>query len=219
MDSSLLQTKLNIPYGLPGWVSRPRLLEQLDRGLDHKLTLLSASAGYGKSTLLADWIRSRNLSTAWLSIDSSEDDYPRFLAYLLATLSKIDPSIDDSALRVYSAVQPGLQQASLTVLINQITSIQQEFAFVLDDYHLIQDKTIHHAIDYILQNQPPKLHLIIATRADPPLQLARLRGQGQLVELRVEDLRFTGQEVSDYFSTNLPGALTTQQLSILDART
>jgi len=219
MYNSLLQTKLNIPFVPPGWISRPRLLDLLDGGLDHKLTLLSAPAGYGKSTLLADWIHSRDLHAAWLSIDSGEDDYPRFLAYLLAALNKITDLIDDSALRVYSAAQPGLQQASLTVLINQITRIPGEFVVVLDDYHIIQEKTIHQAIDYLLQHLPLQLHLIISTRADPPLQLARLRGQGQLVELRVEDLRFTDQEVGVYFGANLPGVLTAQQLSGLDART
>jgi len=219
MENSLLQTKLHIPFVPPGWVSRPRLLERLDRGLDHKLTLLSAPAGYGKSTLLADWIRSRNLHAGWFSIDSSEDDFPRFLAYLLAALNKIDPSIDDSALRVYSAAQPGMQQASMTVLINQITRIPHDFILVLDDFHLVQESSIHQAIDYLLQHQPQQLHLFIATRSDPPLQFARLRGQGQLVELRIGDLRFTDQEVVDYFGANLPGALNSQQLSTLDSRT
>ncbi len=219
MDSSLLQTKLNIPIVPPGWIPRPRLLELLDRALTHKLTLLSAPAGYGKSTLLADWIRSQDLHAAWLSIDQGEDDFPRFLGYFTAALNNLTPLIDDSALRMYSAAQPGLQQASLTVLINQITRIPREIVLVLDDYHNLQEEAIHKGIDYLLLHLPQQMHLIISSRSEPPLQIARLRGQGELVELRVDDLRFTYLEVSEYFSTNLPGTLTTQQLAVMDART
>jgi LuxR family maltose regulon positive regulatory protein len=219
MDSSLLQTKLNIPIIPTGWIPRPRLLEMLDRALTHKLTLLSAPAGYGKSTLLADWIHSRDLHAAWLSLGKGEDDFPRFLGYMIAALNQLTPLVDDSALRMYSAAQPGLQQASLTVLINQMARIPGEFILVLDDYHTIQEEAIHRAINYLLLHLPQQLHLMISSRSEPPLQIARLRGQGELIEFRADVLRFTSREVSKYFSTNLPGTLTIQQLAVMNART
>jgi len=219
MSENLLSSKLQIPVIRPGLVTRPRLLARLNEGLNRKMILVSAPAGFGKSTLLADWLRSIPLPAAWLSLDEDDNDLARFLTYLVAALQVLDPSLDNTALDLLKSPQPGLKKAALTALLNQIERIQTESVLVLDDYHCLQEADIHQAVDFLLTYLPPSLHLVISTRADPPLGLARLRAQGALLELRLADLRFSKQEALVFLSREILPPLTKREVSLLTTRT
>ncbi|HEC35620.1 MAG TPA: LuxR family transcriptional regulator, partial [Anaerolineae bacterium] len=205
MTTPLLQTKLYIPPVRPILVPRPRLIERLNAGLDRKLTLISAPAGFGKTTLLSEWAASCDRPVAWLSLDEGDNDPARFLAYLVAALQTVEPDIGAGVLAALQSPQPPPMEAVLTALINDIAAIPHPVGaglapaqggdrngrpcvLVLDDYHLITAQSIHEAITFLLEHLPPDLRLVIATRADPPLPLARLRARDQLTELRQTDL-------------------------------
>lgn len=219
MAQNLLLSKLQIPAVRPNLVTRPRLLALLNQGLTKKIILISAPAGFGKTTLLADWLRSTSLPAAWLSLDEDDNDFARFLAYLTAALQRLDASLDDTALDLLQSPQPGLKKAALAALLNQIERVQTESLLVLDDYHFIQDPDIHQALDYLLNYLPPTLHLVISSRADPSLGLARLRGQGTLLEVRLADLRFTEQEAGNFLSREVANPIPAREVSLLTART
>ena len=219
MEQHLLHSKLQIPGVRPSLVTRPRLLALLNQGLTRKIILVSAPAGFGKTTLLADWLNSASLPAAWLSLDEDDNDFARFLTYLTAALQGLDPSLDDTALELLQFPQPGLKKAALAALLNQIEQIQTESLLVLDDYHFLNELEIHQALDYLLNYLPPTLHLVISTRADPPLGLARLRAQGTLLEIRLADLRFSQEEVQDFLSQEVTHSLPEGGISLLTART
>jgi len=219
MTENLLLSKLQIPVARSSLVTRPRLLARLNEGLNRKIILVSAPAGFGKSTLLADWLRSIPLPAAWLSLNEDDNDVARFLTYLVTALQLLDPSLDNTALDLLQSPQPELKKAALTALLNQIERIQTESVLVLDDYHFLQEVDIHQAVDFLLTYLPPSLHLVISTRADPPLALARLRAQGTLLELRLKDLRFTEQEALAFLSREISPPLTEREVSLLTART
>ena len=187
----ILATKLYIPPLRPNVVIRPRLLEQLNEGLHRKLILISAPAGFGKTTLVSEWVEGIERLAAWLSLDEGENDPARFLTYLVAALQTIAPNIGEVVLSVLQSPQPPPTEAILTALLNDLTTLTDHFALVLDDYHVIDAKPIDHALTYLVEHLPPQMHLVIATREDPQLPLARLRARGQLTELRAADLRFT----------------------------
>src|SRR5205085_4431290 len=197
MPTPILATKLYLPRLRPNVVSRPRLLERLDEGLHRKLTLISAPAGFGKATLVSEWVegieRART-RTAWLSLDEGENDPARFLAYLVAALQTIAATIGEGVLGVLQSPQPPPTESILTALLNEITTIPDHFVLVLDDYHVIDAKAVDQALTYLVEHLPPQMRLVLATREDPPLPLARLRARDQLTELRVADLRFTPSE-------------------------
>jgi LuxR family maltose regulon positive regulatory protein len=192
---ALLQTKLHIPPVRPGLVSRPRLIERLNSGLNRKLTLISAPAGFGKTTLVSEWVHRIGaqrdaVQVAWLSLDEDESDLVRFLAYLIAALQTIEA---DMARGVLSALQspgaasgttPPAAEAILTSLINDVAALPDPIVLVLDDYHLIESSPVDKALAFLLERLPQQMHLVIATREDPYLPLARLRARGQLTELR-----------------------------------
>jgi LuxR family maltose regulon positive regulatory protein len=242
----LLQTKLYIPPVRPDLVSRPRLLERLNAGLHRKLTLISAPAGFGKTTLLSEWInsgvRSRQYEVgseqgrtneicptpysllptprfAWLSLDESDNDPARFLVYMIAALRTIEPNIGKGALSALQSPQPPPAEAILTTLINEIAAIPDRIVLVLDDYHLIEAQPIHDALTFLLEHLPPQMHLVIATREDPHLPLARLRARGQLTELRGADLRFTSSEAAEFLNQVMGLDLSADDIAALETRT
>jgi LuxR family maltose regulon positive regulatory protein len=244
----LLQTKLYIPSLRSEFVSRPRLLERLNAGLPTRskflhtraafarlLTLVSAPAGYGKTTLLAEWVtRLRSDATheslsvkgvGWLSLDEGDNDPTRFLTYLVAALQTIEArqgpagNIGKGVLSVLQSPQPPPAQAVLTSLINEIAAIPDRSLLVLDDYHLIEAQAIHDAVVFLLEHLPPQMHVVVATREDPPLPLARLRAQGRLTELRASDLRFSSCEAAEFLNRVMGLNLSEQDISALERRT
>jgi LuxR family maltose regulon positive regulatory protein len=208
MTIPLLKTKLYVPPIRHGLVSRLRLIERINAGIHagHKLTLISAPAGFGKTTLLSEWIAGCGRPVAWLSLDEQDDDLARFLAYLVGALRMLpglaEAGVGESALGMLHASrpQPLPVEAILTTLINDIATIPTTFILVLDDYHLIQAQPIHDALTFLLDHLPPSMHLALATRANPPLPVARLRGRGQLSEIRQADLRFTVDEAAMFLN-------------------
>jgi len=209
-------------------VSRPRLIERLNaalvlddkyRGPHRKLTLVSAPAGFGKTTLLSEWVAGCGRPVAWISLDEGDNDPARFLSYFVAALQTIHQDVGQSVVAALQSSQPPPTQAVLTTLINEIVAIQERFALVLDDYHLIDVKAVHDGIAFLLDHQPPQLHLALASRADPPLPLARLRGRGQLTELRAADLRLTPDEAAAFLNDVMGLGLSIEDIAVLDART
>jgi LuxR family maltose regulon positive regulatory protein len=221
MVKALLTTKLYIPSVRPNLVSRPRLVERLNEGLSlgQKLTLVSAPAGFGKTTLLSEWVATCGQPVAWLALDSGDNDSARFLAYLIAALQTIEGSIGAGVLDRFQPPQPPPMEELLTTLINQIDAISTCFVLVLDDYHLITAQRIHEALAFLLDHPPQNMHLVIATRADPPWQFARLRGRGQLTELRLADLRFTHDEATAFLNQIMGLRLSVDDITTLTART
>ena len=194
MNFTLLKTKLYRPPVRPELVSRPYLMKRLDEGLNSKLTVISAPAGYGKTTLVSAWASECECPVAWLSLDDEDNDPVRFLTYVITAVQTIKPGLGQEILSVLQSAQPPAIINLLPVLINQLDDIQARFVLVLDDYHVITSPEIHKAITFIIDHQPPQMHLLITTRIDPPLPLAQLRGRGQLTELRQADLRFSEEE-------------------------
>jgi LuxR family maltose regulon positive regulatory protein len=215
MSETLLTTKLYIPPLRPGLVTRPRLLKRLNAGLLGKVTLLSAPAGYGKSTLINEWAHQTGLPVAWLSLDVRDNDTTRFLVYVIAALQEIDEWIGEDLLYVIKSPQPSPMEALLTALINQVNDISRKMILVLDDYHLITAQSVHDSLSFLLDHQPANLHLVISTRSDPRLPIARLRGRGQLSELRQTDLRFTIDETSEFLNQVMGLDLSVDEISTL----
>src|SRR3984893_12561685 len=200
MPTPILATNLYLPRLRPNVVSRPRLLERLNEGLHRKLTLIAAPAGFGKTTLVSVWVEGIARPTAWLSLDEGENDPARFLAYLVAALQTIAATLGEGVLGVLHSPQPPPPESILTALLNEITTIPDHFVLVLDDYHVIEAKPIDHALTFLAEPLPPQMPLVIATREDPQLPLARLRARGHLTELRVSDLRFTPSEAAAFLN-------------------
>lgn len=219
MTGALLKTKLYIPRPRLAFVPRPRLVERLNAGLEHKLILLSAPAGFGKTTLLSEWVHSCGLRAAWLSLEEADSDPARFLAYLIAALRTIEPALGEAALAMLQMPQSAPVEPLLTTLINDLTEFPDHFALILDDYHVIGAEVVHRAVSFLLDHLPPQMHLVIASRADPPLPLARLRGHGHLVELRQADLRFTPTEAAAFLNQVMGLALTPGEVALLAAHT
>jgi LuxR family maltose regulon positive regulatory protein len=196
MTVPLLQTKLNLPTYQPNLVPRPALLARLSKGLSGKLTLASAPAGFGKSTLLVEWIRNEPLPFGWINLDESDNDIGRFLAYFIASLGTIPIPLDPRLPNLLHSPDKTSLEEILISIINQISNVDQHFGLVLDDYHLIQSEEVHSALAYLLDYLPPNMHLVISGRADPPLNLAKLRASGQMTEIRASHLRFSLDEIN-----------------------
>ena len=228
MTETLLQTKLFIPPLRPNLVPRPQLIEWLNQGLQlgHKLTLISAPAGFGKTTLASEWLAGCERPSAWLSLDEGDNDPTRFLAYFIAALQTlalsevegIAPNIGEGVLAVLQSPQRPPTESILTALLNEITTTEN-FVLVLDDYHVVDAKSIDNALTFLLEHLPPQLHLVIATREDPNLPLARLRASDQLTELRVSELRFTHSEVAAFLNKAMDLDLSEQEINALENRT
>jgi LuxR family maltose regulon positive regulatory protein len=219
MATPLLTTKLYIPQSRPNLVPRPRLIERLDAGLDRKLTLISAPAGFGKTTLLSNWVGRLDHPVAWVSLDKGDNDQTSFLVYFVAALQTIEMGICETVQAIFHAPQPPPIESVLTELINEIASIEQNFVLVLDDYHVIEAQAVHNALTFLLDHLPPKMHLVITSRSDPLLQIPRLRAQGQITELRAENLRFTTQEATRFLNQVMGLALSEEDVLSLETRT
>src|SRR6266566_871506 len=219
MSTSILATKLYIPRLRPNVVLRPRLLERLNEGLHRKLTLIAAPAGFGKTTLISAWVAGCDRQVAWLSLDKGESDPTLFLTYLVAALQTIAPTIGEGVSGVLQSPQPPLTESILTALLNEITTIPDNFVLVLDDYHVIDAKPVDQALTYLVDHLPPQMHLVIATREDPPLPLARLRVGGHLTEVRAGDLRFTPSEAAEFLNQGMGLNLEAQDIARLSTRT
>jgi ATP/maltotriose-dependent transcriptional regulator MalT len=222
VPAPILATKLYVPPSSRSLVLRPRLVERLDEGLaaGHRLTLVSAPAGFGKSTLVGDWVAGCGRPAAWLSLDAGDSDPSRFLTYLVAALQTVAPGIGDGVLTVLQSPQaPPPTEATLTALLNDITTIPGDFVLVLDDYHVLEAKRVDDALAFLVEHLPPRLHMVIATREDPALPLARLRARGQLTELRAADLRFTPSEAAGFLNQVMGLDLSAEQIAALEART
>jgi LuxR family maltose regulon positive regulatory protein len=210
-------------------VSRSRLLERLNAGTrsGRKLTLISAPAGFGKTTLVSEWVadlRSGAIdgacpSIAWLSLDESDNDLTRFLTYLIGALQTIQTDIGKGALSALQSPQPPPTETILTALINEIAALACRIVLVLDDYHLIDTQSIHDAFAFLLRRLPPQMHMFIATREDPPLPVARLRVRGQLTELRATDMRFSSSEAAEFLNQVMGLGLAADDIAALEART
>jgi LuxR family maltose regulon positive regulatory protein len=215
----LLSTKLYIPSIRPEFVPRPHLIGRLNDGLHRKLTLISASAGFGKTTLVANWCRQADHSTSWLSLDQNDNDPVRFFSYLIAALQKIDPEICQTAQTILPTSQLIDLEPLLINLTNEINEKLGPFFLILDDYHVIAASEIHQAVAFLIDHAPAHMHLIILTRSDPPLPIARLRGRGQLTELHTADLRFSVDEVEAFLIKLMGLRLSHEDILSLQKRT
>jgi LuxR family maltose regulon positive regulatory protein len=218
-QSPVLATKLYLPCLRGPLVLRPRLIERLQQGLWGALTLISAPAGFGKTTLLSQWLAGCERPAVWLSLDEGENDPSRFLTYLIAALQTIAPTIGKGVSEVLQAPQLPPSEVVLSTLLNEITTIPVPFVLVLDDYHLIDATSVDQALTFLLEHLPPQLHLVIATREDPHLPLARLRARGQLTELRAADLRFTPAEAAEFLTAAMGLTLSDGDITSLERRT
>src|SRR5438876_3623365 len=219
MPTPILATKLYIPPLRPNVVSRPRLLERLNEGLHRKLILIAAPAGFGKTTLISEWVEGIERPTAWLSLDEGDNDPIRFLTYLVAALQTIAATIGEGVSGALHSPQPPPPEAILTALLNDLTTISDDFVLVLDDYHVLDAKLVDQALTYLVEHLPPHMHLVIATREDPPLPLARLRARGHLTEVRAADLRFTPSEAAAFLNQVMGLNLSVEDIAALEQRT
>src|SRR6266700_3194881 len=222
MPPPMLTTKLYIPRLRPNVVSRPRLIERLNEGLQRKLTLISAPAGFGKTTLVSEWaegIERPRARTAWLSLDEGDNDPIGFLTYLVAALQTMAANIGEGVLGVLQSPQPPPIESILTALLNDLTTISDHFILVLDDYHVLDAQPIDQALTYLVEHLPPHMHLVITTREDPHLPRARLRVGVQLTEVRVTDLRFTHAEAAEFLNKAMGLGLSAQDIARLSTRT
>jgi LuxR family transcriptional regulator, maltose regulon positive regulatory protein len=223
MSTAILATKLYILPLRPKVVSRPRLIERLNEGLPRKLTLISAPAGFGKTTLVSEWLATCARPAAWLSLDEGDNDLTRFLTYFVTALQTIVPAIGEGMLAVLQSSQPaGIPlgpESMLTALLNEITTIADDFVLVLDDYHVIDATPVNHALTFLLEYLPPQMHLVITTRDDPQLALARYRARGQLTEMRATDLRFSLAEAVQFLDQVMGLSLSAAESATLETRT
>jgi LuxR family maltose regulon positive regulatory protein len=217
----ILTTKLYVPPVRANIVQRARLVQQIETGItsNHKLTLVSAPAGFGKTTLISDWGNETRIPIAWVSLDGGDNDLTRFLGYCIAALRTIKPNIGDASLELQQSPHPPAVEIVLTALINELDEIQKRFALVLDDYHVIEAHPIHEAVKFLINHLPRKMHLIIATRADLPLPIARLRTRLRLTEISESELRFTLDEAATYLNDVMRLELAVEDIAALENRT
>jgi LuxR family maltose regulon positive regulatory protein len=215
----LIRTKLRLPFIRPGLVSRPKLQEQIAQGMRGPLTLVIAPAGFGKTTLVASCIISCAMPAAWLSLDQHDNQGGSFLSYLVAALHEADSAIGGEAVQFLKDPGPTPTEAILISLINDLDTSSRETALVLDDYQFIHSQAVHEAVAFLLEHSPTTFHLVIATRSDPALPLARLRARGQIVELRLADLRFTEIEAAQFLNEVMGLHLSSRSIEALEDRT
>ena len=221
MEASLLTTKLTIPPLRSPLISRPRLVERCRKALVHSLTLVSAPAGFGKTTLLRDWVDRRevHLPVAWLSLDEADNDPVRFWRHFIAAVRTLPAEAGTTSLELLGSGRQTPIHNILIELLNDLAPITTDFFLVLDDYHFIDAPAIHDSMAFFLEHLPTRMHIIISTRVDPPLPLPRLRGRGQLQDIRADDLRFTPEEITELENALQGPALKPEQLDALSTRT
>lgn len=215
----LLKTKLYVPTAPESRVARSHLLGCLGEAEKKALTIVSAPAGFGKTTLLAEWIAETSLSVAWLSLDNGDNDPYRLLSYLIAALEGVHEDVGGEARQIMRSPQLAPLHVILASLLNDLGKVAEPFVLVLDDYQFITEHTVHEAMAYLLDHVPSNMHIVIATRADPPLQLGRLRAHGQMVELRTRDLRFTPDEATEFLNGVMRLGLSADDIEALETRT
>ncbi len=220
MPETLLHTKLHIPPLRPDLVSRPRLIERLNQGLQpgQKLTLVSAPAGYGKTTAMTQWARSSRSPIGWLSLDRSDNIFERFFRYLIIAWEEVQPEVMHSPLDTLLGTMAPDNEAVLAAFINVANEVSDHTALVLNDYHLIEEPSIHQALTFLIDHLPPMLHFVLVSRGEPPLPLARYRARGELQELGVDDLRFRPQEAHDLLNKLLGLALPPEEIDSLQVQ-
>ena len=225
MPTALLETKLFVPRPRRGLVARPRLSERLNHVTASKLMLVSAPAGFGKTTLLAEWLAARSAAptderdVAWLSLDPRDNDPAVFWPYFVAALQTVAPGVGVTALALLQQARPAPIEVVLTALLNDLDALPSDVILVLDDYHVIDGQEVQAAMEFLLDHLPSKLHLVIGSRADPALPLARLRARGELVEIRAAELRFTLDEAAAYLTESMGLVLTAPDVASLEGRT
>ncbi|MBI1256434.1 MAG: hypothetical protein GC204_03090 [Chloroflexi bacterium] len=214
----LLNTKLNIPPVRPSHVQRAELIQKLDELREYKLALIVASAGYGKTALVSEWIAQTSMRVVWFSIDMGDNDPVRFWDYVIAAIQTAYPDIGVQTLTLLHEPQPLPIETSLSALINELSALPELLTLVLDDYHLIDSASVHEGLAFLIDHVPSQLRLIMTTRTDPPLPLARMRVRNQLLELRSVDLRFSLPQIAAFFADVMGLTLTPDQIEVLDAR-
>jgi LuxR family maltose regulon positive regulatory protein len=217
--TTLIRTKLNRPRVASDLVERPRLVGKLNRGLERKLALVAAPAGYGKSTLVAEWLETCEQANAWLSLDENDSDLVVYLNYFIAAVQSVFPEAGrETTALLHTPELPPLPVLTST-LINDLDHIEQPFILVLDDYHLIHDLAVHNLMDELLRHPPRTLHLVLISRLNPPLKLSRLRARGQMVEIRVQDMRFTEAETSAFVRKTMGASVDQATAALLQEKT
>ncbi|MCP4424765.1 MAG: hypothetical protein GY803_09755, partial [Chloroflexi bacterium] len=221
MSGDLLQTKLYVPRVRPSLVPRPRLIKKLNQSLQlgTKLTLISAPAGFGKTTLVSAWIHENASSVAWLSLEENDNDLHRFLTYFVAAIQTIDSDVGESPLVALQTPGEVNIEGVLTALLNEINESTVDMVLILDDYHVIESPPIDQAVAFFLDHLPPQLHLVITSRIDPSLPLSRLRARGQATEIRAHDLRFTLDETAVFLNQIVDFDLSAKEVAALGKRT
>ncbi|MFN8598092.1 MAG: LuxR C-terminal-related transcriptional regulator [Anaerolineae bacterium] len=221
LPAPLLATKLHIPRARLNLVQRPRLISRLDQGLQagHKLSLVCAPAGFGKTTVVTEWLSRIDRAVAWLSLDEHDNDPARFLAYLITALQQIDTGLGVAVGTLLQATPPPPPEMVLTSLINDVTTLSVPFILALDDYQSIDMAAIHQQLVFLLEHQPPQLHLVVLSREDPPLSLPRLRARNQISEIRQDDLRFTADEAAEFLHAVMKLDLPIDDITLLEHRT
>lgn len=214
----LLNTKLNVPPLRPARVQRVELLKRLDKLPEHKLALIAAPAGYGKTALASEWAAQSVHQVIWLSIDAGDNDPVRFWDYVIAAVQTVYPQMGNQTLPLLHEPQPLPVEIILSTLINELAALPELLVLVLDDYHTIEATSIHEGLDFMVEHLPAQLRLVITTRVDPPLPLARMRVRSQLIELRSADLRFSQRQIETFFREVMRLTLTAEQVAALDQR-
>ncbi len=221
MSIPLITTKFYLPTSHLRLVPRQRLTKRLEEGLTRPLTLISAPAGYGKTTLMSEWRLGggKGVPVAWLSLDTDDNDLTRFLQYLTAALDVLQPGLAEEAWPLLQTSEMPNMEAVLTFLINRLGDLKQESVLALDDYHLIETTSIHRALVFLIDHMPPRLHLVILTRADPAFPLSRLRTRNQMAEIRAEQLRFSIDEAAEFLNQVMGLDISSSDVALLEART
>lgn len=215
----VIQTKLHLPFIRSETVIRQNLQTRVLEGLRGPLTLVTAPAGFGKTTLLASCFTAYENTTAWLSLERDDNQVERFLTYVIAALNGIDPTIGHDAATVITASGQPETEFIMTTLVNDLEGTDTKVVFVLDDYHVINNPDVHAVVGFLIEHCPANLHVVIASRSDPPLPLARLRARGQLVELRADDLSFNEDETAQFLNTIAGLNLDHRSIALLEQRT
>lgn len=218
-DYPLLATKLYIPEPRTDLVQRTRLVESLNTGIHRKVSLISAPAGFGKTTLLSEWIFQSHLPVAWISLDKGDNDPGYFIRYIIAALRKVEPKVGETTLALLQSPLPPPFEAIIVNLIQEIEYISGDFVLALDDYHAIDTVQTHQLVAFLIERMPPQMHFVVATRADPGLPLARWRVRNQLSEFRVSDLCFSSDETRRFLNDVMKLNLSNQDIAVLESRT
>ncbi len=219
LGDSLLRTKLFVPVVRSTQVDRPRLVEKLNTGLDKALILVSAPAGYGKTTLVSSWLREIGIPSAWLSLDEEDNEPRRFLQYLTAAIQRVVPSVPDDALQMLQGSSPASVQTLLTALINEISVQSKSLVLVMDDLHVIHTQPVLEALGFLLEHVPAELHIVLLSRSDPPLALGRLRARNQVLDVRMEHMRFDSGEIATFLRDVMQLRLSAEDVALIEART